>query len=70
MTAYRMARTLEAAEFLVRERPRTSTTSGPAAIAMAYVAEDNSEFVEHGAHPRAAVHVVYEHQNSTDARVK
>jgi DNA-binding IclR family transcriptional regulator len=47
MTAYRMARTLEAAEFLVRDTTTNQYHLGPAAIAMAYVAEDNSEFVEH-----------------------
>ena len=47
MTAYRMVRTLEAAEFLVRDTTTNQYHLGPAAIAMAYVAEDNSEFVEH-----------------------
>ncbi len=47
MTAYRMVRTLEAAEFLVRETATNQYHLGPAAITMAYVAEDNSEFVEH-----------------------
>ena len=47
MTAYRMVRTLEATEFLVRDTTTNQYHLGPAAIAMAYVAEDNSEFVEH-----------------------
>jgi DNA-binding IclR family transcriptional regulator len=47
MTAYRMVRTLEAAEFLVRDTATNQYHLGPAAITMAYVAEDNSEFVEH-----------------------
>lgn len=47
MTAYRMVRTLEAAEFLVRDTTTNQYHLGPAAITMAYVAEDHSEFVEH-----------------------
>jgi DNA-binding IclR family transcriptional regulator len=47
MTAYRMVRTLEAAQFLVRDTSSNHYHLGPAAITMAYVAEDNSEFVEH-----------------------
>ena len=47
MTAYRMARTLEAAQFLVRDTTTNQYHLGPAAITMAYVADDNSEFVEH-----------------------
>jgi DNA-binding IclR family transcriptional regulator len=47
MTAYRMVRTLEAAQFLVRDTATNRYHLGPAAITMAYVAEDNSEFVEH-----------------------
>ena len=47
MTAYRMVRTLEAAEFLVRDTTTNHYHLGPAAITMAYVAEDYSEFVEH-----------------------
>ena len=47
MTAYRMVRTLEAAQFLVRDTTSNRYHLGPAAISMAYVAEDNSEFVEH-----------------------
>jgi DNA-binding IclR family transcriptional regulator len=47
MTAYRMVRTLEGAEFLVRDTTTNQYHLGPAAITMAYVAEDNSELVEH-----------------------
>jgi DNA-binding IclR family transcriptional regulator len=47
MTAYRMVRTLEAAEFLVRDTTTNQYHLGPAAITMAYVAQDYSEFVEH-----------------------
>jgi len=47
MTAYRMVRTLEAAQYLVRDHATNQYHLGPAAITMAYVAEDNSEFVEH-----------------------
>ena len=47
MTAYRMVRTLEAAEFLVRDTTTNHYHLGPAAITMAYVAGDHSEFVEH-----------------------
>ena len=47
MTAYRMVRTLEAAEFLVRDATTNQYHLGPATIAMAYVVEDYSEFVEH-----------------------
>ena len=47
MTAYRMVRTLEGAEFLVRDTTTNQYHLGPAAITMAYVAEDYSEFVEH-----------------------
>jgi len=47
MTAYRMVRTLEAAEFLVRDTTTNQYHLGPAAISMAYVAQDYSEFVEH-----------------------
>jgi DNA-binding IclR family transcriptional regulator len=46
MTAYRMIRTLEAADFLVRDAATNTYHLGPAAIAMSYVAEDNSDFVE------------------------
>jgi IclR family acetate operon transcriptional repressor len=47
MTAYRMVRTLEAAHFLVRDTATNQYHVGPAAIALSYVAEDQSEFVEH-----------------------
>jgi len=47
MTVYRMVRTLEAAEFLVRDTSTNQYHLGPATIAMAYVAADYSEFVEH-----------------------
>jgi DNA-binding IclR family transcriptional regulator len=47
MTAYRMVRTLEAADFLVRDSTTNQYHLGPATISMAYVAEDYSEFVEH-----------------------
>lgn len=46
MTAYRMVRTLEGAEFLVRDATTNTYHLGPAAIALSYVAEDNSDFVE------------------------
>jgi DNA-binding IclR family transcriptional regulator len=47
MTAYRMVRTLESADYLVRDTTTNQYHLGPAAISMAYVAEDYSEFVEH-----------------------
>jgi IclR family transcriptional regulator, acetate operon repressor len=47
MTAYRMVRTLEAADFLVRDTTTNTYHLGPAAIAMSYVADDHSDFVEH-----------------------
>ena len=47
MTAYRMVRTLEAGQFLVRDTATNRYHLGPAAITMAYVAEDHSEFTEH-----------------------
>lgn len=47
MTAYRMVRTLEGADFLVRDPSTNTYHLGPAAISMAYVAEDRTEFVEH-----------------------
>jgi DNA-binding IclR family transcriptional regulator len=47
MTAYRMVRTLESAEFLVRDTTSNHYHLGPAAITMAYVAGDHSELVEH-----------------------
>jgi DNA-binding IclR family transcriptional regulator len=46
MTAYRMARTLEAARYLVRDPVTNHYHLGPATIAMTYVAEDYSRFVE------------------------
>jgi len=46
MTAYRMARTLEAAGYLVRDTVSNQYHLGPATIAMTYVAEDHSHFVE------------------------
>jgi DNA-binding IclR family transcriptional regulator len=47
MTAYRMVRTLEGADFLVRDTSTNQYHLGPAAISMAYVAEDRTEFVDH-----------------------
>jgi DNA-binding IclR family transcriptional regulator len=46
MTAYRMVRTLEAADYLVRDSATNTYHLGPAAIAMSYVAEDSSDFVD------------------------
>ncbi len=46
MTAYRMVRTLEAADYLVRDSASNTYHLGPAAIAMSYVAEDSSDFVD------------------------
>jgi IclR family acetate operon transcriptional repressor len=46
MTAYRMARTLDAAGYLVRDPATNHYHLGPATIAMTYVAEDHSRFVE------------------------
>lgn len=46
MTAYRMARTLEAAGYLVRDTVTNQYHLGPATIAMTYVAEGHSHFVE------------------------
>ena len=45
MTAYRMVRTLESMAFLVRDVSANRYRLGPSAIAMAYVAEDNSSLV-------------------------
>lgn len=45
MTVYRMARTLEAEGFLTRDRASNRYHLGPATLAMAYVSEDQSEFV-------------------------
>jgi IclR family acetate operon transcriptional repressor len=47
MTAYRMVRTLEAAGYLVRDAATNTYHVGPAAIALSYVAEGHSEFIEH-----------------------
>jgi DNA-binding IclR family transcriptional regulator len=46
MTAYRMVRTLESMAFLVRDATTNRYRLGPAAIALSYVADDHSEFVE------------------------
>ena len=46
MTAYRMVRTLESMAFLVRDASANRYRLGPAALAMAYVAEDNSSLVQ------------------------
>lgn len=46
MTAYRMVRTLESMAFLVRDSTTNRYRLGPAALAMAYVAEDNSDLIE------------------------
>lgn len=46
MTVYRMARTLEAAAFLVRDHSTNRYRLGPAALALCYVADDQSSFVE------------------------
>jgi IclR family acetate operon transcriptional repressor len=46
MTAYRMVRTLEAAGFLVRDRVTNHYHIGPAALALSYVSEGFSEFVD------------------------
>ena len=46
MTAYRMVRTLEAAQYLVRDTVTNQYHLGPATLAMTYVAQDYSEFVE------------------------
>jgi DNA-binding IclR family transcriptional regulator len=45
MTAYRMVRTLESMAFLVRDSTTNRYRLGPAALAMAYVHEDNSDLV-------------------------
>jgi DNA-binding IclR family transcriptional regulator len=50
MTAYRMARTLEAAEFLVRDRVTNQYHVGPAALALYYVSDGFADFV-HVARP-------------------
>jgi IclR family acetate operon transcriptional repressor len=46
MTVYRMVRTLEAADFLVRDTLSNQYHLGPATLAMTYVAEHHEEFVE------------------------
>lgn len=46
MTVYRMARTLESMAFLVRDTSTNRYRLGPAALAMCYVADDQSAFVE------------------------
>jgi DNA-binding IclR family transcriptional regulator len=47
MTAYRMVRTLEAAQYVVRDTTTNRYHLGPAAISLAYVAEDHTEFIDH-----------------------
>lgn len=46
MTAYRMARTLESSAFLVRDPTTNRYRLGPAVLAMHYVADDQTSFVE------------------------
>jgi len=46
MTAYRMVRTLESMAFLVRDPATNRYRLGPATLAMTYVSDDHSEFVE------------------------
>jgi DNA-binding IclR family transcriptional regulator len=46
MTVYRMARTLEAAAFLVRDHSTNRYRLGPAALALCYVADDHSRIVD------------------------
>jgi IclR family pca regulon transcriptional regulator len=50
MTAYRMVRTLESMAFLVRDASANRYRLGPAALALTYIAEDNSSLV-HSARP-------------------
>lgn len=45
MTVYRMVRTLESMAFLVRDSTANRYRLGPAALAMAYLSEDNSDLV-------------------------
>ncbi len=45
MTAYRMVRTLESMAFLVRDPSANRYRLGPAALALTYIAEDNSSLV-------------------------
>jgi DNA-binding IclR family transcriptional regulator len=46
MTAYRMVRTLESMDFLVRDPSTNRYRLGPATIAMCYVADDHSGIVD------------------------
>ncbi len=46
MTAYRMVRTLESMAFLVRDPSANRYRLGPAALALTYIAEDNSSLVQ------------------------
>jgi DNA-binding IclR family transcriptional regulator len=46
MTVYRMVRTLESMAFLVRDATTNRYRLGPAALAMTYVSDDQSEFIE------------------------
>lgn len=46
MTVYRMARTLESMAFLVRDPSTNRYRLGPANLALCYVADDQSRFVE------------------------
>ena len=46
MTVYRMARTLESMAFLVRDPSTNRYRLGPATLAMRYVSDDHSGFVE------------------------
>jgi DNA-binding IclR family transcriptional regulator len=46
MTVYRMVRTLESMAFLVRDLSTNRYRLGPATLAMTYVSDDHSEFVD------------------------
>ena len=46
MTVYRMARTLESMAFLVRDPSTNRYRLGPAALAMCYMSDDQSDFVD------------------------
>jgi DNA-binding IclR family transcriptional regulator len=46
MTVYRMARTLESMAFLVRDTSTNRYRLGPAALAMCYVSDDQSDFIK------------------------
>lgn len=46
MTVYRMVRTLESLAFLVRDPTTNRYRLGPATLAMTYVSDDHSEFVD------------------------